>query len=58
MGMGHFSGQVAVVTGASAGVGRATALALAAEGATVGLIARRAGPLEAVAEEIARAGGG
>src|SRR5438552_4058567 len=54
---GEFAGQVAIVTGASAGVGRATAMALAAEGAAVGLVARREEGLRAVATEIERAGG-
>ncbi len=48
---------VAVITGASAGIGRATALALAAEGAAVVLMARREAKLEEVAAEIRRAGG-
>ena len=52
-----FAGRVVLVTGASAGVGRATALVLAAEGAAVGLIARGDAGLHAVADEIARAGG-
>ncbi|HEY7792228.1 MAG TPA: SDR family NAD(P)-dependent oxidoreductase [Vicinamibacterales bacterium] len=50
-------GRVAVVTGASAGIGRATSLALAREGMTVVLVARRGDRLEAVADEIAAAGG-
>jgi citronellol/citronellal dehydrogenase len=38
--MKHFAGKVAVVTGASRGIGAAAALRLAAEGAAVGLVAR------------------
>ena len=47
--------RVAVVTGASRGIGRAVALAAAAKGARVGLIARSKGDLEAVQSEL---GGG
>ena len=46
-----------LVTGASQGIGRACALALAAEGATVALAARNVEKLEAVAAEIDAAGG-
>jgi 3-oxoacyl-[acyl-carrier protein] reductase len=51
------SGQVALVTGASQGIGRAIAATLAANGASVGLVARSADKLKTVAEEITAAGG-
>ncbi len=51
------SRQVAAITGASAGVGRATALRFARGGYSVGLIARDRAALEEVAAEIAAAGG-
>ena len=51
------TGKIALVTGASQGIGRACALALAAEGATVALAARNVDKLESVAAEIAAAGG-
>lgn len=53
----RFAGKIAVVTGASAGVGRATALALGREGARVGLIARDAEALKDVAGQIRASGG-
>lgn len=49
--------QVAVVTGAGRGIGKAIALAQAGEGAKVALIARSEHEISAVAEEIAAAGG-
>ena len=49
--------RAALVTGAGTGIGRATALALAADGCAVALAGRRAEPLEAVAEEVRAAGG-
>jgi short-subunit dehydrogenase len=52
-----FANQVAVVTGASSGIGRALARALAADGAKVGLIARRKDQLETLAGEVAASGG-
>ncbi len=55
--MGALAGRVSIVTGASRGIGRTLAKALAAEGATVLLGARDAGRLEAAVAEIAAAGG-
>jgi NAD(P)-dependent dehydrogenase (short-subunit alcohol dehydrogenase family) len=54
---GFLDGQVALVTGASRGIGAATAEALAREGAHVVLAARTAGALEEVEERIHDAGG-
>ncbi len=51
------SGQVAVVTGASQGIGRAIAETLAANGATVALVARSVAKLDDVAAAIRAAGG-
>lgn len=51
------SGRTALVTGASVGIGRAIALALAAEGVRVAVSARRVDKLREVAAEIVAAGG-
>jgi len=55
--MGKLEGQVAIVTGGGSGIGRATAMMLAAEGAHVVIAGRRREPLESVAQEIHQAGG-
>ena len=52
-----FEGQLALVTGASRGIGAATALALAKEGAHVVITARSADGLEKLEEQIHLAGG-
>jgi NAD(P)-dependent dehydrogenase (short-subunit alcohol dehydrogenase family) len=54
---GKLHDRTAVVTGASKGLGKAMALALAAEGARLALVSRDAVRLAAVAAEIAAAGG-
>ncbi|MEJ8778765.1 3-ketoacyl-ACP reductase [Pseudogracilibacillus sp. ICA-222130] len=46
--------KVAIITGAGKGIGRATALALAEEGVSLGLIARTEADLQTVAEEVAK----
>ncbi len=53
----QLAGQIAIVTGAGRGFGRRIAMRLAAEGAAVTLFARNKDTLDAVADEIERAGG-
>jgi NADP-dependent 3-hydroxy acid dehydrogenase YdfG len=52
-----FDGTVALVTGASSGIGEATARLLAQRGAAVAIVARRAERLETLAAEVESAGG-
>ena len=55
--MTKLDGQIVIVTGASAGIGEATARRLARDGATVVLTARRADRLDALKQQIESAGG-
>ena len=53
---GRIEGKAALVTGASSGLGRATAISLARAGADVALVARSQGELEGAKEEISKTG--
>lgn len=53
----NFTGKVVVITGASAGVGRATAIAFARAGAHLALMARDARALDKTRQEVEAAGG-
>jgi NADP-dependent 3-hydroxy acid dehydrogenase YdfG len=55
--MGKLEGKTALVTGGGTGIGQATALLFAREGASIIVSGRRLEPLEAVVAEIAAAGG-
>ncbi len=54
---GQLEGKVILVTGASSGIGRTTAIRLAGEGASVVVAARRTDESRAVVDEIAESGG-
>jgi NADP-dependent 3-hydroxy acid dehydrogenase YdfG len=54
----ELNGRVVVITGASSGIGEATARALAARGANVALLARRAERVQSLADELSSAEGG
>ena len=53
---GRLEGKVALVTGASSGLGRATAVSLARAGTDVALVARSAEELESAKEEVSKSG--
>jgi NADP-dependent 3-hydroxy acid dehydrogenase YdfG len=55
--MAELSGKVAVITGASSGIGEATALHLSKQGAKVALLARRKERLDKLVQDIEKAGG-
>ncbi len=53
---GRLEGKAALVTGASSGLGRATAISLARAGADVALVARSQGELDGAKEEVSKTG--
>jgi len=55
--MNRFQGKIVLVTGGGSGIGRATALAFAREGATVVVAGRREGPLAETVDLVRQAGG-
>ncbi|MFP3360615.1 SDR family NAD(P)-dependent oxidoreductase, partial [Planococcus sp. SIMBA_143] len=55
--MSHINGKVVIITGASSGIGEATAKKLAGDGAKVVLAARREDRLEELKKEITNSGG-
>jgi short-subunit dehydrogenase len=57
MSLRNLQNRVVIITGASAGIGRETAMLFAKEGCRLGLAARRKDRLEALAKEVKRSGG-